>query len=154
MHVDFTRHAGGIMNLETVIYLVLPFVTWFVTGCTKFAVNTIRSKGLAFQQIGYGGFPSNHSAIVTAMACMIGLREGIAHPAFGAALTLAFIVIMDANSLRIKVGQHATRINELNQGKDIEPLRERVGHSKVEILGGVGMGILCACVLNALTAYL
>jgi hypothetical protein len=55
--------------------------------------------------VGNGGFPSNHSAVVSSMATLIALREGIGHPAFGVAVTLAFIVMIDANSLRQHVGR-------------------------------------------------
>ncbi|MEM8594521.1 MAG: divergent PAP2 family protein [Pseudomonadota bacterium] len=141
--------------LSPYIYLVTPFITWLITGICKFCVNSVRAKQLAMSQIGYGGFPSNHSAIVSSMAALIAFKHGLDHPAFGVALTLAFIVVMDANSLRMKIAQHAQHINQLNQinqGPLLPPLRERIGHSKIEILGGIGMGILCALLMHNLTA--
>jgi acid phosphatase family membrane protein YuiD len=127
-------------------YLLTPFITWLVTGITKFLVNTFKARKLAFNLIGYGGFPSNHSAIVSSMASLIAFKEGINHPAFGVALTLAFIVLLDANSLRRQVGKHAAAINQLNKQfeNDLNPLRERMGHSRIEILGGVIVGVLVA----------
>ena len=47
------------------------------------------------------------------MATLIALREGMGHPAFGVAVTLAFIVVIDANSLRQHVGRQAAAINRL-----------------------------------------
>ena len=125
-------------------YLLMPFIAWLVAGCTKFAVNSIRAKQLAFGLIGYGGFPSNHSAIVSSMAALIAFQEGIEHPAFGVALALSFIVLLDANSLRRQIGKQAEAINRLQQGSDIPPLRERIGHTKVELLGGIIVGIVTA----------
>lgn len=133
-------------------YLVLPFFTWLITGSTKFLVNCIREKRLAFDLIGYGGMPSNHSAIVSAMAAYIAFKEGIYQPAFGVALTLAFIVMLDANSLRLKIGEHAKRINKICDEESA--LRERVGHTKPEILAGILVGVTSAYVLLLLDSYL
>jgi len=76
------------------------------------------------------------------MATYIGLNEGFDSAAFGAALTLAYIVTLDANGLRQKVAQHAVRINQINH--EAPPLRERVGHSKPEIFAGIITGAFCA----------
>jgi len=64
----------------------------------------------------YGGLPSNHSALVSSTAALIALKRGVEHPAFGVAITLAFIVTLDASSLRRQVGKHATAINKLAVG--------------------------------------
>ena len=127
------------------LYLITPFAAWFVAGISKFVINSIRARQLAFGLIGYGGLPSNHSAIVSSMVMLIALKEGIDHPAFGVALTVAFIVMLDANSLRRQVGKHAEKINQLQH--DASPLRERIGHTRVEILAGIGVGCLVAYLL-------
>lgn len=137
------------MQIYDLAYLLMPLVAWLVAGCTKFAVNTIRAGELAFKLIGYGGMPSNHSAIVCSMATLIALREGLNSPAFGVAACLAYIVMMDANGLRIKVGLQAQAINRLNKnGEAGEPLRERMGHSKLEISAGIVVGIITAFALE------
>jgi acid phosphatase family membrane protein YuiD len=127
-------------------YLLTPFIAWLTAGCLKFLVNSIRAKKLAFGLIGYGGLPSNHSAIVSSMATLIALKEGIHHPAFGVAITLAFIVILDASSLRRQVGKHATTINKLATSiSSVQPtLRERMGHTPIEIFAGVLTGAIVA----------
>jgi len=130
-------------------YLLTPFIAWLIAGCLKFLINSIRAKKLAFGLIGYGGLPSNHSAIVSSMATLIAIKEGIEHPAFGVAITLAFIVMLDANSLRRQVGKQASAINKLatNVNADHSSLRERMGHTPIEILAGVLTGILVASVM-------
>lgn len=130
-------------------YLITPFLAWLVAGCLKFLINSIKAKRLAFGLIGYGGLPSNHSAIVSSMAALIAFKEGINTPAFGVALTLAFIVMLDANSLRRAVGKHAVIINKLaKEDPDYQQLRERMGHSKVEILAGIIIGIFVAITMS------
>ncbi len=132
-------------------YALTPFVAWLLAGCSKFAINSLRAKRLAFDLIGYGGMPSNHSAIVSSMAVLIALKEGIADPAFGVAVTLAFIVLLDASSLRRQVGLHAQAINLLS-AKQAPALRERMGHSRAEILAGLLVGAGSAWLVWSLLA--
>ena len=122
-------------------YLITPLLTWLVVGPIKFLINSVRARRWAFHLIGNGGFPSNHTSVVVSMATLIALREGTSSGAFGAAVTLAFIVMVDANSLRQHVGRHAAAINLLNQSIEGKALRERMGHTLVEIAGGIVMGI-------------
>lgn len=133
-------------------YVITPFVAWLIAGSSKFAINSIKAKSAAFKQIGYGGFPSNHTSIVTSVAWLIALKEGVAAPALGVALALSFIVILDATSLRMKVGTHAKRLNEITP--DGLPLRERIGHTPIEILGGILTGLLTALTIYHLTPWL
>ena len=133
-------------------YLITPFIAWLIAGSAKFAINSIKAKSAAFSQIGYGGFPSNHTTIVTSIAWLIGFKEGVDAPALGVAIALSFIVILDASSLRMKVGAHAKRLNTMTP--DEQPLRERVGHTPVEILGGIFTGFLTAFIINYLTPWL
>ncbi|MGO4476517.1 divergent PAP2 family protein [Massilia sp. 2TAF26] len=126
-------------------YLLTPLLTWLVVGPIKFLINSARQRRWAFNLVGNGGFPSNHSATVTSMATLIALREGIGHPAFGVAVTLCFIVMIDANSLRQHVGRQAAAINRLAAGSGDSghrTLRERMGHTLVEIGGGIVTGVL------------
>lgn len=131
-------------------YALTPFLAWLVAGVSKFAINSFKAKKLAFGLIGYGGFPSNHSAIVSSMAALIALKDGMGTPAFGVAVTLAFVVMLDANSLRQQVGKHATAINRLAADTaDHQVLRERMGHTRWEIAAGIAVGIAVAAMVNA-----
>ena len=135
-----------------IAYLVTPFIAWLIAGTIKLVINSLKAGEFAVSQIGYGGLPSNHTAIVTSMAALIAFREGIHHPAFGVAVTIAFVVMLDAGSLRRHVGLHAEAINKLkeNQSISISTLRERIGHSKLEILAGILVGIATAWVVDIL----
>jgi acid phosphatase family membrane protein YuiD len=126
-------------------YALTPFLAWLVAGVLKFIINSIKARQLAFGLIGYGGMPSNHSAIVSSVAALVAFKEGVDHPAFGVALALAFVVMLDANSLRRQVGKHAEAINRLNVNTpDSLPLRERMGHTRWEIGAGIAVGIAVA----------
>lgn len=134
-------------------YVLTPFLAWFIAGVSKFTINSIKAKQFAFGLIGYGGLPSNHSAIVSSMAALIALKEGIGHPAFGVAITFAFIVMLDANSLRRQVGKHAAAINKLAaEASGHQSLRERMGHTQLEIIAGSAVGIAVASIVNVMFA--
>lgn len=135
-------------------YLFTPFIAWLVAGCLKFLINSIKAKKLAFGLIGYGGLPSNHSAVVSSMAALIALKEGLQHPALGVAVTLAFVVILDASSLRRQVGKQAEIINKLGVAINVEEpaLRERMGHTPVEILAGIITGVCVAFAVSSVSA--
>jgi acid phosphatase family membrane protein YuiD len=130
------------------IYILTPFSAWVIAGGVKFLINSIKSRQLAFHQIGYGGMPSSHSAIVCSVAAMTAFREGVESSVFVVALTLAFVVMMDAMDLRRKIGQHAERLNLLSS--DLPKLRERVGHTPVEVLAGVLTGIFTATLIHTI----
>ena len=123
--------------MKTWSYLLASFAAWLAAGCLKFAINSLRAGKPAFGLIGYGGMPSNHSAIVSSMAALTALREGLDSAAFGVALTLAFIVMLDAASLRRQVGRHAQALNEL-WPEEKARLRERMGHTPFEIASEIG----------------
>ncbi len=133
-------------------YLILPFLSWLVAGCTKFAVNFLRFGKDATKKIGYGGLPSNHSTIVASMPAYIAFERGMSEPAFGVSLTLAFIVVMDAMDLRRKIGKHAATINNIGEQLKLNQagakLRETVGHTPFEVLAGVILGISIGYVVS------
>ena len=122
------------------IYVAVPFVAWLIAGFLKFIINSFKNKRVAVDLVGYGGMPSNHSSIVSSVATLIGCTEGVDSPVFGLAITLVFIVIMDANGLRRAVGRHAAVINQLSGGGVV--LRELMGHTKLEIMAGLFLGML------------
>lgn len=121
------------------VYLLLPFLAWIVAGCTKFFFNFIRFGKEAKKHIGYGGFPSTHTTILSSVVFFSGFQEGFQTPLFSVGLGALLILVIDANGLRNKVGTHAQVLNKLQQ--DVI-LREKMGHSWGEIAGGLGLGLL------------
>ena len=133
------------MSWPDLSYALVPFAAWLTAGGLKFVINSLRARRLAFDLIGYGGMPSNHAAIVSSAAALVGLREGIGHPAFGVAVALAFVVMLDAASLRRQVGRLAQEVNRLRGDVPAQaPLRERMGHTRLELAAGCAVGIAVA----------
>lgn len=122
-------------------YLITPLLAWLFTGVIKFVINSIKENKLAFEKIGYGGMPSNHTAIVSSVACLIAVKEGIEHPAFGVAFALLFVIVLDATSLRRQIGYHAREINKLTSNRSDRKLRTRLGHTPMEVVAGVASGV-------------
>jgi acid phosphatase family membrane protein YuiD len=120
------------------------FILKLIAGILKFFINSIKSRSLALDLIGYGGMPSNHSTIVCSIVALIAFKEGMNNPAFGVAVALAFIVMLDASSLRRQVGKHAAALNKINKivHSDLPVLRERMGHTRIEIMSGALLGLI------------
>jgi len=119
----------------------MPFLAWFVAGCLKFLINYLRFGRKAKSLIGYGGFPSTHTTIMSSVVFLAGFKEGFTTPVFSVGLGVLLVVVIDAHGLRRKVGEQAKVLNELQNEKF---LRESMGHSWWEIVGGVILGILLA----------
>lgn len=130
-------------------YFFVPFVAWFVAGSLKYLINRVRFGKAAYGHIGNGGFPSNHTTVVTTITWLIGLNEGFDSPIFGLGIALIMIVIFDATGLRRYVGNHARTINELTQSSS-DKHRESVGHTRLEILGGLMLGIILGYIIYLL----
>jgi hypothetical protein len=100
-----------------------------------------------------GGMPSSHSALVTSATTAIGLYHGLDSPIFALGIAVTMVVTYDAAGVRRQAGIHAQRINvlfeELLRGHlvDQKELREVLGHTPLEVTGGVLFGILVAVVM-------
>jgi acid phosphatase family membrane protein YuiD len=88
------------------------------------------------------------------MATSIGLIYGFDSGFFAIAVVVAFFIIYDAKVVRGAAGKQAQSLNriieslDLTQIKDLERLKEVLGHSLVEIFFGGIIGIACALIFN------
>ena len=99
-----------------------------------------------------GGMPSSHSALMVGAATGIGLQDGFNSSVFALSVAVTMIVIYDAAGVRRQAGIQAHKINilidELLAGHPIsdKQLLEVLGHTPLEVSGGVVLGILAALV--------
>lgn len=127
----------------------MPILAWFVAGTVKFIVNYIRFRKEAVGLIGNGGFPSTHTTVISSTVFFIGLSEGINVPIFSLGVAVLMITIFDAMGIRRAVGKQATMINQhIISQQSTQRLRERQGHSPIEILGGLVIGLILAFLLH------
>ncbi len=133
-------------------YAILPIVGWFVSGVTKYTINTLRyGRSAAKQRVGNGGFPSTHSTVVATPLAYIGFVEGVNTPIFSLGLALLMITVIDATGIRRALGEHAKRLNKLSQGEEQKALRESQGHTYFEVAGGIVLGTCIGAVFAALS---
>ena len=140
---------NGILN-NPVFFACL--IASILAQLLKLPLEFLRTKQWDWSLIlGTGGMPSSHSAVVTAAAVSVGHYMGFDTPVFGLAFAIASVVVYDATNIRRQAGFHAQQINrivkEVFQGKvkpveELEELREVLGHSWAEALGGIALGIL------------
>jgi hypothetical protein len=129
--------------------LIVALVTWALAQILKapfyYLVNRKWDFGIMVQT---GGMPSSHSALMTGVTMAIGLYDGFGTPLFALAVSISMVVIYDAAGVRRQAGFHAERINvlfrELLQGYPVsqEFLKEVLGHTPRQVLGGVILGLI------------
>jgi acid phosphatase family membrane protein YuiD len=129
--------------------LICALVAWGTAQIVKVPVEYLRTRrwqwGWLFTT---GGMPSSHASLIVGAANSIGLYFGYDSPLFALGIAVAMIVTYDAAGVRRQAGMHAERINllfeELLRGHlwNEEELREVLGHSPLEVLGGILWGIL------------
>src|SRR3569623_2518615 len=121
-------------------WVVVP-LAYLLAGVTKFLVNSLRSRRLAFDQIGLGGLPSTHTAIASSPGWLLLLSGKVQTELFALAIALVAIVVIDAMDFRRKLERvHAILKQEFPNSQAAQALRERVGHRPVEILAGLAEG--------------
>lgn len=130
--------------------LIAGISSWFVAQLLKTVIHSVINKRLELSRLwGDGGMPSGHSATVTAVAIMCALVYGTGSFEFAISGILAIIVCHDAMGVRLETGKQAAVINELVKAygglasKEIrnETLKEFVGHTPVQVVAGIAVGI-------------
>lgn len=143
------------MPLINIIYnpvFIACVVSSILAQILKLPLEYLRTKEWNWSlALGTGGMPSSHSAMVTAAAAGVGHYLGFDTPTFGLAFAIASVVIYDATNIRRQAGFHAHQINRIikevfaGQTKPMEEfdeLKEVLGHSPGEALGGILLGLL------------
>ncbi len=142
-----------IMDLITNPVFYSTVLAWLTAQGLKMIREAVRGEFSLQRLSGSGGMPSAHSATVTGLATSVIIQCGAGSAEAVIALTLAIIVIYDALGVRRETGEEAKALNELSrrlqeQGESPltgEPLREKMGHTLPEILAGILVGVVVAC---------
>jgi acid phosphatase family membrane protein YuiD len=135
------------------------FIAW-VVACLiaqgiKIALGTIRSRRFDFRWLlGTGGMPSTHASGVTALTTVIGFQTGFDSPLFATALAFTIIILFDAQGVRRSSGRQAQLLNRIME--DIyfkrrireERLKELLGHTPIEVMAGMGVGLATGLVMH------
>ena len=142
-----------LMDLFYTPLLTAAVGSWFVAQIIKTILHAIIYKKFEIARlIGDGGMPSGHSATVTGLATMSAFVYGFGSFEFAVTAVLAIIVCHDATGVRRETGKQAVLINELvrafealttNDLPEVK-LKEFVGHTPVQVLAGMLLGVFNA----------
>ena len=121
----------------------------------KMLRGAIRLKRFDFRWlIGTGGMPSTHASGVTALSLTIGFESGFHSPLFAVAVAFTVITLFDAQGVRRWSGRQAQILNKMMEDMYFkrriqeQRLKELLGHTPIEVLAGMGVGIATAMVLH------
>ena len=131
--------------------LIAGLIAWALAQVIKIPLDYLRTRRWNWSLLlTTGGMPSSHSALMTATTLAIGLYHGLDSPVFALGVVITMIVTYDAAGVRQQAGIHAQRINvimaELLKGHPINErdLREVLGHTPLEVVGGILLGLAVA----------
>jgi uncharacterized protein len=131
--------------------LIAGLVAWAIAQIVKVPLEFLRTRHWNWALLlRAGGMPSSHSALVVGISYATGLFGGFDKPVFAISVALAMVVVYDATGIRRQAGKHAelinAMINDLTSGHPLkeEQLREVLGHTPLEALAGVILGMLTA----------
>jgi uncharacterized protein len=125
------------MSILRLYPFLIPLVVMVLCEATKIVTEGIETgnwKGGLFRP---GGMPSTHSAFVTSLLIIVERRMGMDSMEFAIAFVFAAITYYDAMSSRRAIGEQAKILNRLQKW---ETFSERLGHSFVEVIGGIFFG--------------
>ena len=133
----------------------IGFMGWLAAQLTKVIVNFVRGDKFHVRWvIETGCMPSSHSGGVSALATAIGFANGFNSSEFALALTLATVVMFDAQTSRRCIGKQAVALNaiidDLYAGKAItnQKVRAFMGHTPFQVFVGMIIGIVVALYLQ------
>jgi acid phosphatase family membrane protein YuiD len=145
------------MNLGAIFQnrvLEVMLVAWLLAQVIKIPLDFLYTRRWNWALLlSVGGMPSSHSTLLTSATMAVGLYHGFDNPLFALGVAITMVVTYDAAGVRRQAGIHAQRINVLFQevlrGHPIDQneLREVLGHTPLEVAGGVLFGILVATVM-------
>jgi uncharacterized protein len=140
----------GMPDLLKNLPLLCAVISWSVAQLLKILIAWRIERKLDWRRVfGMGGMPSSHTAFVFSLMIMVGIKEGLYSTEFAVAFALMVIVIYDAMGVRYETGKQGKVLNKiirevLIEGQPIteDKLKELVGHSPVEVFGGVLIGMI------------
>lgn len=129
-------------------------VAWIVAQTVKITLGIVREKRFNFRWfVGTGGMPSSHASGVSALATSIGVTYGFDSALFAVTMIFTLIVLFDAQGVRLSAGKQAEILNKMlediywKKKLDEEKLKQFLGHTPVEVIAGMFLGIIVSLLL-------
>jgi acid phosphatase family membrane protein YuiD len=134
--------------------LISALVAWGIAQTIKLPIEYLQTHKWNWALLAQaGGMPSSHTALVVGVTYACGLSLGFDSAVFALAFAVSMVVIYDATGIRRQAGKHAALINamiaDLAAGNPLkeEQLREVLGHTPLQALGGILLGFVVAQVI-------
>lgn len=133
-------------------YILAAIFSWLVAQGLKYMIATVKGRKLSSLRQLYlsGAMPSAHSASVVALAAVVGFKDGIDSAIFGVTLLFAAVVMYDAVMVRRSSGEQGVALRWLFHKLKLTPgapFRTAKGHTPIEVLGGIAVGLAVGCVV-------
>lgn len=133
------------------------FSAWIFAQLAKLAASYVETRKIDPGFIFWlGGMPSSHSALVSAVTTSVGIRAGFDSALFAVAFGFAAIVMFDAQSVRRAAGEQARLLNQIveeffrEHHFSQEKLVELLGHTRLEVIFGLILGVITAVLVHGL----
>ncbi len=157
--------------MNTISYNYVLFsalASWCAAQVIKTLLNFIQTKNFNPERLfGAGGMPSSHSALVCSATIAVCRKCGFDSSEFAIMFIIAMVVMYDAMGVRRSAGLHARELNRIKRifavrgiklneetsdgkrggKKKDKDLKEYLGHTPFEVLGGALLGILVAMMM-------
>jgi hypothetical protein len=110
-------------------YIIVPLLAAIIAQVLKMV---LQKKYTFAVFTSYGGMPSSHTAIVTALTALLGLHQGLASPLFAIAFIFSIITVRDVLGVRRKIAPGSE-------------------HTVPEVVGGAVLGVALALLGSTIT---
>ncbi len=131
--------------------ILCSIIAWAIAQFMKIVHDAYKTRKLSLDLIfSTGGFPSSHTSFVTSLAGAVGFTDGFGSTTFAISVVLAFVVMYDAMGIRRAAGNHAKILNDFIlklDGTVEEQLEELLGHTPLQVLGGLILGICVSIIM-------
>ena len=133
--------------------IILSILSMLIAQFLKIPIGYIINRKINFNRMfETGGMPSSHSAFIVSLTVGIGRINGVNSSIFALSFVMACIIMYDAMGIRRAAGQHAKLLNIImsseNQNENTKfglpqiKLKELLGHTPFEVLGGIVLGLI------------
>lgn len=141
--------------------LACAVLSWAAAQLIKALLYCAKNNKFKFERLlGSGGMPSSHSSFVCSALIAVSRKTGVASVEFAITFLITAVVIYDAMGVRYAAGLHAREINKMNRyledinessqfgklqvDKNKKELKEFLGHTPLEVIAGIILGIAIA----------
>ncbi len=139
-------------------YFIIPIAVGLIVQWLKIVIDFIKEKTIKLDYLWRSwGFPSVHWAIIGSIIALTGYVDGISSTSFAISFAIGILIRYDAVNIRQEAGKHAQLLNQMRKEiselkiefgelthvkKNFHLLKERLGHTIIELFWGILIGII------------